>query len=301
MRAIFVYNILSGRGIKEKKLNNIKQALLEVYPDITFCPTSKLGDAKKITEKYLARVDLIIVLGGDGTINDVVSAIASSKYFPAIGIIPNGTMNDLAHSLNIPKDYRRAIEVIKKNNVIQKDILKVNDHYAIYGVAMGRFASTSYDTKQRLKKKIGRLAYFVTAAKDMFRYPPMELKIDINGRKISGKYALILIANGDYVAGFKLNKNSSNSLTRMIMIEERNNNKYCSYQSMIDIIKLFLFGIKDNYTIDNNVILFDNFCIHNTKNTPIVLDGEQYISDKYYIQILHKRIPFISNIIEKKL
>ncbi|MBE5735553.1 MAG: hypothetical protein E7361_03815 [Clostridiales bacterium] len=293
MGEIFIYNSQSGKGLSDKKLKKITSLLLEKYPNITICPTSRLGDAKLTTRKYIDTTNLIIVLGGDGTINDVVSAVADSPYSPIIAIIPNGTMNDLAHSLHIPKNYKKAIEIITQNNITKRDIIKVNDRYAVYGLALGRFSRTSYLTKQSWKKIFGKFAYFINATRDIYQYPTLPIDLKINGKKIIGKFSLILITTSNYIAGFKINKD--NSRHRIILIEENRKKEYCSFSNMLKTMRLFAFGVKNNIFYDNNNNNIDNIIIINDNYVPIVLDGEEYIENKYDIQLIQKRINIICN------
>ncbi len=293
MQTIFIYNTLSGKGIKNNKLEKIKKILSQKYDNILYCPTTKSGDAKSITTKYISTTNLIIVMGGDGTINDVASAIAESNYSPVVGIIPNGTMNDLAHTLHIPKNYKKAIDIIDNKHVENRDIIQVNNHYAVYGIAMGRFSNTSFLTRQFWKNKLGKLSYFFTASKDIFYYPILPISIRINGKLIAGKFSTIILTNSDYIAGFKIQK-KHNVHTRLILIEEGHNRKHCSINGLFKTIKLFLFGVNNKYVVDKNYVYNDTIVIHNTNNIPIVLDGEKYISDTYNIRILHKKLNLIT-------
>lgn len=298
-KQLFIYNSQSGKGLNNNKLNNIIYYLKILYPDIITCPTSQKGDAKIITKKFLAYIDKIFVLGGDGTINDVITAIVSSNYNPTLIIIPNGTMNDLAHFLNIPRNYKQAIDLVKTNKPQLFDIIKVNNSYAIYGFAIGRFSSASYNTSQKMKKVFGKLAYFLFASKEMLNYSPMQLDIIVDNKKLSGNFALALITNSNYVAGFNINR-TGKTLPQLILITEQCNTKKLKLQSLISMIKLFLFGLqtsnKDKFT---TIVSFKNLSIISNKTIPCVLDGEKNISKTYEIEIVPKQISIVHNMNKK--
>jgi len=285
--------------LSDNKLNKIICYLKNLYPDIITCPTFQKGDAKIITKKFVAYIDKIFVLGGDGTINDIITAIVSSKFNPTLIIVPNGTMNDFAHFLNIPRNYKQAIDLSKTNQPQLFDIIKVNNSYAIYGFAIGRFSSTSYNTPQKMKKIFGKLAYFLFASKELLNYSPMQLDIIVDNKKLSGNFALALIANSNYVAGFNINKTDKN-LPKLILITEKDNTKKLKLQSLLSMIKLFLFGLqssgKDRFT---TIISFKNLSIISNNTIPCVLDGEKSISNIYEIEIIPKQISIVHNMQKK--
>ncbi len=299
-KQLFIYNYQSGKGLKPKALDKIIKYLTVSYPTIIICPTRNKGDAKDIAKKYLGQVDKIFVLGGDGTINDVITAIVTSTFSPTLVLIPNGTMNDLAHTLNIPKDYRKAIDLAKTNKADLFDVIKVNDNYAVYGFALGRFSSTSYNTTQKAKNKFGKLAYFVNASKEVFRYSPMQLNIFIDDKKLSGKFALALVTNSTYVAGFKINKRGKNS-PLLILIQEKDSKLKNYFSSLISMLKLFLFGIdfasKDKLT---TIVSFNNLYIISESENCCVIDGEKFSSTSFELKFIPKQIKIVHNITQEK-
>ena len=296
MLELFIYNTFSGKGISDKKLNNIINYLKLSYPKIVLCKTKQKGDAKAFTLQYIKDTHLIFVLGGDGTIHDIVSAITETNKSPTICVIPNGTMNDLAHTLHIPNNYKKAIDLTKIKKPKECSILKVNNHYAIYACAIGRFSSTSYNTPQSSKKFCGKLSYFCYALKELKTYPPIPAKITIGNTIITTKFSLILMCLGAYVAGFPINRPPNDIVAKMVIITDKTNSQKGSFASVISIGKLFMFGIaksdKDKLT---TTIDFTKATIELTKPYPMVLDGEKYMSDRYEITLLPKRIKFVCN------
>jgi len=287
-KVVFIYNQVSGKGLSKLKLELIISKLKNIFSNITLCKTVNTGDAKKYAARY-TDYDLIIVLGGDGTINDVISAIMDSKYSPKIAIIPNGTMNDFARNLGLNKNISKSIEYIKKGHYTKCNILKVNNTYATYGVAMGRFSSTSYNTNQKLKKIFGKLSYFLTATSELFKFSPIELEILHNKQKLCGKYSLCLICNSSHIAGFKMKENIRQPY--LILVKSTKN-----LASIKDIIKLFVKGI-DKISKNKNfeVFPFDRVCIKSANKINIVIDGERHECKELEISVQTKQLSFVSN------
>ena len=81
------------------------------------------------------KIDTLVVVGGDGTINEAINGIAGTDT--ALGIIPTGTANDLASFYNIPGDFSKACDVILDRNLYQTDLIRVNGWYYITAGGIG--------------------------------------------------------------------------------------------------------------------------------------------------------------------
>ena len=138
MRCVFIYNPVSGRGKIVKKLSYIVSRLQEKYDTVDVYATKEKGDMERAARDAAGKYDAIIFSGGDGSFNEIVQGIGDSPVQPELGYIPSGTVNDIAHTLGIPKGVRRALKVILTGKNELLDCMKVNDRYAMYVVAAGR-------------------------------------------------------------------------------------------------------------------------------------------------------------------
>src|SRR5699024_253555 len=131
-RARIIYNPTAGRELIRKELPTVLEMLEIAGYETSAHATTGEGDAMKAAEIAVDRqYDLVIVAGGDGTINEVVKGIAEQDYRPTVGVIPTGTTNDFARALQIPRDIKKATEVITEGKSLRLDIGKVNDEYFI--------------------------------------------------------------------------------------------------------------------------------------------------------------------------
>lgn len=161
MRCLFLYNPVSGRGKISKKLDKIVRALEKKYDEVDTYATKCRGDMMLAAANAAEKYDALIFSGGDGSFNEVVQGVAGASRVPELGYIPCGTVNDIAHSLGIPKRLSRALKVILTGDSVLLDCMKINDCYAMYIVAAGAFTSATYSAPQDLKHHIGRIAYGV--------------------------------------------------------------------------------------------------------------------------------------------
>ena len=198
MKCLYVYNPTSGKQKSHKKIEYILTELKKKFEVVDCKPTTKRGDAGLFAREACGVYDVFVVSGGDGTMNEVVNAISNVPNRPKIGYIPAGTTNDLAHSLGISKNVKKAVKNILMGYSIKPDVFKVNDRYGIYVCCFGIFTKSSYATSQTQKKHLGRIAYFSYGVKEMFNSHPIPMTIEFDGKKKKGKYALGIIANSKY-------------------------------------------------------------------------------------------------------
>lgn len=112
----------------------IRDKLSENFVDIT--RTKHAGHAIEIAQKAGSYpFDIIVAVGGDGTINEIINGTIGSNM--PIGIIPFGTANDLASYFKIPKDIKQACDLIINTHVRSVDLIKVNDWYYITSGGIG--------------------------------------------------------------------------------------------------------------------------------------------------------------------
>ncbi|MCU0105664.1 diacylglycerol kinase family lipid kinase [Acholeplasma vituli] len=203
MRVGFIYNPESGSGKIEQNADYIVNEFKAKGHDIEVLKTKKPLDAKRYAIE--SNHDMLLVAGGDGTLNEVVNGIMPKAERPKIAYIPTGTVNDVAHMLGIPMNIKKAVKLILETGVVKKmDISKINDTYFTYAAATGRFAKASYDVKRKDKKRFGILAYIVRGITDLLFDYKMPLRITYDGGAIDHTFTLLLFLNGPRVGGRNL-------------------------------------------------------------------------------------------------
>ena len=244
MKCLYISNPMSGNG--KKNNNKIIERLKEKYEVVDFVETQYKSHIIDILNEKYKEYDTVVVTGGDGTLNETVNALAEKENAPKIGYIPSGTCNDVARSLNIPKNVDKALDIILKDNVMEYDIMKVNGSYCIYVCGIGIFTSTSYDTKQNAKRKMGRIAYFFGGIKEALSGKTFEVEFESDELNYKSSASLLLFINSKSVAGFKLNKEAklNHGKVDFVLFCEKNKRKFVSLMGKIRIAKMFLFGYK---------------------------------------------------------
>jgi len=201
MRIKLIVNPLSGGKKVDAYLPRIREILGRgnlLNFAITKEKNGAFVEAKKATREGY---DLIVVCGGDGTLNEVINGLVSSNNSMPIGFIPCGTSNIYALSAGIPLDPIQACEVVLKKYVRKIDLGKVGTgnslHYFVSMAGIGYDASVIQSLNPNLVRTFGGvLAHIIAGLRELIRYHGTELSIKLDGSSCRGFQAII--CNGSF-------------------------------------------------------------------------------------------------------
>lgn len=293
MKCLFVYNPNSGKGKIVKKEEYIINKLREKYDVVDVIRTQYPNHAKEIAETLAFNYDTLVISGGDGTLNEVINGLAEKENAPIIGYIPTGTVNDIAHSLHISTNIKKAVKIILKGKVFNHDIFKVNNKYGMYVCATGLFTQASYSTQQEKKKNWGSLAYYFDAVPRIFKTEPIEVELHYGNTKLYKNCSIFLAINSRYVGGQKVNPHAEldDGYVDVVMVESPRRKKF-SIIGLFSTLKLFIFGI--NYSKNRKGFTYlklKDFDVKiRNKTTTINLDGEGVKEEKFKFKAIEKGV-----------
>jgi YegS/Rv2252/BmrU family lipid kinase len=154
-----------------------------------------LPDAPDATwQQAIDAADRVVVMGGDGTIRRLLPYL-STKPKP-LAILPCGTGNDLARSLGIPLDPVQAIEIARSGAARRIDLAEVNGHLFVNVASLGVSAAVSVTLQEETKRRFGTTAYRMAAVREIWRRPPLNLSLFMNGHHHRLTAYQVSIANG---------------------------------------------------------------------------------------------------------
>jgi len=205
LRYKLIANPHAGRGKADRIIADIVRLLNARSVRYDLEVTRGPNDAEKIARTACSRddVDVIVSIGGDGTLNEIVQgAIFSGK---PIAVIPAGSGNDFSKVLNTPKGLPAIVDMVLANKTRLIDAGKMNHRYFANGVGIGFDAAVNFNTRGIRFIKAGLAIYFLAFLKTLNRYKPCPMKITINGETIEQEMFLVSVGNGTTCGGgFKL-------------------------------------------------------------------------------------------------
>ena len=292
MKCVYIFNPKSGKQKHVKMQDYIVKKLLDKFEIVDIRPTKKRGDAQIFANEACGVYDVIVVAGGDGTLNEVINGIAECENRPKIGYIPTGTCNDLARSLKIPFNIKKAVKLILSGNSLKHDIFKANDKYGIYVCAFGIFTSASYAAKQSTKNKFGKLAYYFSGITEIGKTKKFPITLKTTNLEFTTDIILGIIANGRYCSGYKIDKDADcrDGYVNVILFKEKNPKKI-SLKTLLTIARLFLFGVTNIKNVKNcSILKLNHFSINLNETTPVNIDGEQAFKGQFNFEMLNEHI-----------
>lgn len=213
-----IINPTSGNGASRKKWPKIKSHLESQEFGFDFAFTEHENHSPQLVKQAIETGILnIICVGGDGTLHNIVNGILNQDKVPSnkvtVGMIPIGTGNDWAKTHAIPKDFKKAIEIIKTGNRKVQDLGKIEfSTQAKKPIYFNNLAGVGFDgfvvSKVHKYKHFGAIAYLVGAILGLFRYKNYKAQIAVNSREINSKTLMVLIGLCNYSGGgMRLTKN----------------------------------------------------------------------------------------------
>ena len=146
--------------------------------------------------------DLMLVSGGDGTVNRVVTRLIEGNNETPIGIIPAGTANDYATHLKVPNDFNKCIPALLNGTQRKIDVGLVNGRIFINICGLGNFMESNIGHSRESKKMWGKLAYYWQGLEKFFKVRPCKLKITTDGKRRKGKFYTVMVMCGTSAGGF---------------------------------------------------------------------------------------------------
>ena len=201
-KLLLIVNPYSGKGRMKIELLPVVEIFSNAGYEVTVYPTKARGDAtlhvSRLREKSY---DIIVVCGGDGTLNEVISGLMLAPLDCKIGYIPAGTLNEWSSGLNISRNILCAAKDVHKGKNITLDIGKFGDKYFTYTASFGAFTSASYTAPQNLKNVLGHAAYILEGIKSLGNIKPISLELICDDKKIEGDFLFGAVTNSMSVGG----------------------------------------------------------------------------------------------------
>ena len=191
-KIVFIMNPISGTSDKKDIPYLIEELLDKEQFDYSIRETEYAGHAYEIAKESKEQgIDIVVAVGGDGTVNEVGRALVHSNT--ALGIIPTGSGNGLARHLLIPMKIKGAIQVLNDCEITDLDYGIINEHpfFCTCGVGFDAFISEKFAEAG----KRGPITYLENILKEGLKYEPETYEIEAENGTIKKKAFLISCAN----------------------------------------------------------------------------------------------------------
>lgn len=287
-KAMLIINPTSGGekalDYKEKLENKAKEYFEYVETKIT----EKAKDATAFAEEASKEnYEAVIVFGGDGTVNEVISGIAEKDYIPKLGVIPGGTGNLITKLLEISQDIDEAIDQLDFNKTNVIDIGKANKSYFGYIFSVGSLPEAIHNVEIEDKTKYGVLAYAINTIKSVIKDEVFNIKIETENGSYEGEASQVLVLLSNYYADKKIFEENKDGYANILIL------KNASIISKLSLIPDLLKGdIVENDNIE--YIKAKDITISSDTKLESDIDGDQSDDLPVKITVLGNHIEIYS-------
>ncbi len=268
-----IINPSSGRQSMESRIDYLCKLLLDEGYILGKFFTKEKDDAMFETIKACKEDwDIVIVSGGDGTINEVAKGIAQSSRKIPVAILPSGTVNDFANYMNIPARISDFFDMIKREQVIDIDLGKIEDNYFVNVAAGGLLTNVGYQVQPEAKAILGRLAYYFEGVKELVIQGLEPINVSFQSKEYTSedKILLFLISNSSSIGGFKKlapDADVLDGLLDVLIIKD---------SDVAELANIFFNVLTGEHINHPNVVYFktNEIKISANREIPIDIDGE---------------------------
>jgi len=191
-KILFIINPHAGMGYYKKVHRLLKKHLDISKYDYELISTQYQGHGHVLAmEAVTNKTDILIAVGGDGTINEIARALIGKNI--VFGFIPTGSGNGLAHHLKMPIVISQAIKVINEQQILKIDTLKINEKIcvSIAGMGFDAYIAELFDKSSRR----GLFPYLYFVIRSFFSYKPRTYVVEADGEKKEHTALMVSIAN----------------------------------------------------------------------------------------------------------
>ncbi|MBR4909956.1 MAG: diacylglycerol kinase family lipid kinase [Clostridia bacterium] len=271
-RLLLIVNPISGKAKMVSNLMAVVRILSQNGFAVTVYPTKAPSDATdRINTVKSGEFERIVVCGGDGTLNEVITGVMRNSLDVKIGYVPAGTLNEWSASLKIPRSIPEAAKAAAGDGETLLDLGKFNDRYFSYTASFGAFTQASYSTPQGIKNIFGQTAYFFEGLKLLGDIRPFRLKFESDEKTVEDDFIFGAVSNSLSVGGIvKFKENTvdlCDGMFEVLLIKKVDN--LLQFQNLLDGV------LKGDFT-RKQMIFFRTKKLKVTggKDMPWTLDGE---------------------------
>jgi diacylglycerol kinase (ATP) len=281
----FLINPVSGTGPKAQILSMIESITTSkqiAFETLNTNPEGKYPELeKKIQDKIITD---IIVLGGDGSISQVTSALRHTGV--NFGIIPMGSGNGLALAAGIPRDPKKAMEIIFKGHSSPVDAFYINDHFSCMLSGIGFDGKVAHEFANSSKR--GLLTYIKVAARNFFTAKPYPFHITCPGHDIDTEAFFVSIANSNQFGNqFTIAPKArlNDGMIDVVIVQKMN-----KIQLMLAVVHQLRYGdVQEKIFRKKSIVYFQaaGLSIKNPSLAPLHIDGDPAkTADQFSVQVI---------------
>lgn len=198
-RAMLIYNGNAGKQSVEELLGIVTGILARSIRELVLIQTLEPGEGEKICQQRGEEFQLVLIMGGDGTVHECINGLASLEKPPLIGVLPAGTCNDFARSLNLSANLAEAARQLMEGKRRKVDIGVAGERVFTNFFGVGLITEASENINSDLKGTLGRLSYYISTLQTVRSAEPFRYWMESDDGIQEDEAVMIYVSNGRYL------------------------------------------------------------------------------------------------------
>ena len=293
---VLFYHEHSGLKDIYDGLGEVAKSLTQLCKHLSIQLSENEGDIERYCKEikdhtYSKDIDIVFILGGDGTVNELINGVMKYDLDLPIGIIPGGTFNDFTKTLNLNPDFRKASEQLLSSHVESYDVMKVNDNYVLNFVGLGLIVQNAENVQEGRKDIFGKLSYVGSTVKTLMNPEHFDYILTVDDKEYKGNTSMLVIANGSNIGGSRI------PLTDLSPQDGKLNSFIFEQQSFSILNDIFKKRDSMNWneiTEGINHIPGSHITLRTDPNMKVDIDGEINLETPITIDVLPKAINILT-------
>lgn len=285
---VFLSNPISGGAKKDTALKQVEETCKQQSIQFEILPTVASGNydflKTKIHEEHITDV---VIIGGDGSVNQVVQSLGTEKV--RFGIIPFGSGNGFAFAAGIPKNITKALNIILDGKSSVVDAFKVNEQFSCMLSGVGFDAKVAHDFATKSSR--GLITYTQQSIINFFKAHPYQFEVSVDGISFFTEAFFISVANANQFGNnvtIAPKASLNDGMLDVVIVQKMNKAKL-----PFAILKQLRGNNKMQQLVEDmskkNILYFqtNKITINNIKHAPLHIDGEpKETADKITFEII---------------
>lgn len=185
-------NPIAGRGRANDRAQELARGLEELGIGAEIFRTAARGDAARRVAELAPEVDLVVTVGGDGTLGEVLSELPTEI---PVAVLPMGTANVLALDLGLPRRVPDLLAIIAAGRTVDIDTARVNGRLSFLVLGVGIDGEIVRDVERRRRGPITKAFYVQSILRCLWGNRPPRLRVWIDGESVAGHWGWVLVSN----------------------------------------------------------------------------------------------------------
>jgi diacylglycerol kinase (ATP) len=198
-RALVIANPIAGRGRGARAAAELQRGLLALGLAAELVQTRGAGEARRAAADLAPGFDLVVAVGGDGTLGEVLSGLVRPSL--PVAVLPLGTANVLARDLGLPTDVPGLLRMVARGRVLSIDVAQVGERCSFLATSVGFDAMVVQALCEARRGPISKLSYVAPALRVLAGYRPPRLSVWLDGERLEGTYGMALFSNCIHYGG----------------------------------------------------------------------------------------------------